>query len=76
MIFRGSVYGVLGGMMPPNFVKMFASDIYTDIKNIGIVNLGVQKFDFGGFILSGSPGGWHPQIMAKYLSVVSVDIKK
>ena len=60
----------------PNSVKIFASEIFTDIKNTGIVNLVVQKLDFWGSILGGSPGGWHPQTMSKYLCVVSVDIEK
>ena len=41
----------------PNFFKIFASEISTDIKNTSIVNLVVQKFDFGGSTLEGSPGG-------------------
>ena len=49
-------------MVPPNSVKMFASEISTDIKNTGIVILVVQKLIFGG-----SRG--HPQTMSKYLSV-------
>ena len=69
--------GSLGGGSTPNSVKIFASEICTDIKNTGIVNLVQQKLDFwvppwgvrGG-------GGWHPHTTAKYLSVVSVDIKK
>ena len=64
-----------GGVVPPNSVKIFASEICTDIKNAGIVKLVVQKFDFFGSTLGGFPGGWHPQIMSKYLCVVSVDIK-
>ena len=63
-------------MVPPNSVKIFASEISTDIKNTGIVNLVVQKPDFRGSILGGSAGGLHPQTMSKYLSVVSVDIEK
>ena len=57
----------------PNSVKIFASEITTDIKNTGFVNLVVQKLDFWGSILGGSAWGWHPQTMSKYLSVVSVN---
>ena len=35
-------------MEPPNSVEIFASEISTDMKNTGIVNLVVQKFDFWG----------------------------
>ena len=56
MIFRGSVWGVLGGVAPQNSVKIFASKISNDIKNTGIVNLVVQRFDSGGSISRGSPG--------------------
>ena len=59
----------------PNSVKIFASEISTNIKNTDIVSLVVKKFDFWGSTLWG-PGGWHSQTMSKYLSVVSVDIKK
>ena len=69
-MFRVSVWGVAVGVVPPNFVKMFASEICTDMKNTGIGNLVVQKFDFWGSILGGvSEGKWHPQTMLKYLSV-------
>ena len=44
-------------MVPKNSVKMFASEISTDIKNTSIVNLVVQKFDFGGSTLGGPRGG-------------------
>ena len=64
-----------GGGVPPTSVKIFASEISTDIKNTGIVSLVVQKFDFWGSTLAGSPRGWHPQTMSQYLSIVSVDIK-
>ena len=67
---------VLKGMVFPNYVKIFASEICTDIKNPGIVNLVVQKFGFGGSTLGGSPGGCPYQTMWKYLSVVFFDIKK
>ena len=40
-------------MVPPNSVKIFASDISTDIKNTSIVNLVMQKLDFWGSILGG-----------------------
>ena len=72
-MFKGSVWG---WVVPPNSVKIFASDISTDIKNTSIVNLVVRKLDFWGSILGGSAGGWHPQTMSKYLSVVFVDIEK
>ena len=51
----------LGGPLgvPPNSVKMFAPEISTDIKNTGIVNLAVQKFDFWGSTL-GVPRGVVP----------------
>ena len=63
-------------MVPSNSVKIFHSEICTDIKNTSIVSLVVQKVDFWGSTLGGSPGGGgHPQIMSKYLSVVSADIK-
>ena len=58
-------------MVPPNPVKMFASEVSTDVKNTSIVNVVVQKFGFWGASLRG-----HPQTMSKYLSVVSVDIEK
>ena len=44
-------------LVPPNSVKMFASELSIDIKNTGIVNLVVQNFDFWESILGGSPGG-------------------
>ena len=72
-MFKGSVWG---GVVPSNSVKMFATDISTDIKNTSIVNLVVQKLDFWGSTLGGVPGERHPQTMSKYLSVVSVDIEK
>ena len=40
-------------MVPSNSVKMFASEIFSDMINTGIVNLVVQKFDFWGSILGG-----------------------
>ena len=43
--FTGSVWE---GVVPPNSVKTFASEISTEIKNTGMVNLVVQKFDLGG----------------------------
>ena len=67
-MFKGSVWG---WVVPPNSVKIFASEISTDIKNTSIVNLVLQKLDFWG-----SAGGWHLQTKSKYLSVVSVDIEK
>ena len=44
-------------MVPPNSVKMFASELSTDIKNTHIVNLVVQKFNFWGSTLGEGPGG-------------------
>ena len=73
LMFKGSVWRCV---VPPNSVKIFSSDISTDIKNTSIVNLVVQKLDFWGSILEGSAGGWHPQTMSKYLSVVSVGFEK
>ena len=73
-MFEGSVWR---WVVPQNSVKIFASDISTDIKNTSIVNLVMQKFDFWGSILGGGPRGrWHPQTMSKYLSVVTVYIEK
>ena len=43
-------------MVHPNSVKMFASEICNDMKNTGIVNLVVQKFDFWGSTLRGFRG--------------------
>ena len=43
-------------MVPPNSVKMFASEICNDMKNTGMVNLVVQKLDFWGFTLGGFRG--------------------
>ena len=57
LIFRASVYGVLGGVIPPNSVKLIASEISTDIKNTGIVSLVVKKLDFGGSTLGAPRGG-------------------
>ena len=75
-MFRGSIWGFLKGV-PPNSVKMFASEICTDIKNTSIVNLVVQKFDFGeGPLCGGSEGKKHPQAMSKYLSVKYLLISK
>ena len=36
----------------------------------------VKKFVFGGVHLGGSPGGWYPQIMSKYLSLKYLLISK
>ena len=44
----------LGEVVPSNSVKTFASEICTDIKNTGIVNLVMQKFDFWGSTLGGT----------------------
>ena len=44
-------------MVPPNSVKMFASELSTDIKNTGIVSLVVQKFDIGEVHFGGVPRG-------------------
>ena len=44
-------------VVPPNSVKMFASEVSTDIKNKGIVSLVVQKFVFWGSTLGASLGG-------------------
>ena len=43
-------------MVPPNSVKMFASQICNDTKNTAIVNLVVQKCDFWGSTLGGFQG--------------------
>ena len=53
LIFRESVWGVLGRVVPLNSVKVFASEISTDIKNTGIVSLVVKKNWFLGVHL-----GW------------------
>ena len=45
------------GVIPPNSVKIFASEISTDIKNTGIVSLVVKKFDFWGSTLGGPRRG-------------------
>ena len=76
-MFRRSVYGVLGGMVPPNSVKIFASEISTDIKNTGIVNLVVQQFAFWGPPWGGPPGGGTLKVWQKIcLLYLSVHIKK
>ena len=54
-MFRGSFGGVVG-VLPLNSVKMFASEICTDMKNTGIVNLVLQKLDFWGSALGGFRG--------------------
>ena len=36
----------------------------------------VKKLAFGGVHLGGSPGGWYPQIMSKYLSLKYLLISK
>ena len=57
-MFRMSVWGVLGkrGVVLPNSVKIFASEISTDMKNTGIVNLVEKKFDFWRSTLGGFRG--------------------
>ena len=76
MIVRGLVWGVVGGWYPQNLVKMFAYEICSDMKNTDIVNLVVQKFDFGGPLWGGSEGKWPSQIMLKYLCVKYLLISK
>ena len=56
-------------MVPPNSVKMFAYEICNDMKNTGIVNLVVQKFDFWGSTMKGFRGEVAPSNMLKYLCV-------
>ena len=46
----------MGGIPRLDSVKIFASDMSTDIKNTSIVNLVAQKFGFLGSTL----GGWGP----------------
>ena len=53
-MFKGSIWEVLEGGTP-NCVKMFASEVSTDIKNKDMVSLVVQKLDFWG-----SPRGMVP----------------
>ena len=69
-------FGTFGERVPPNYVKIFAYEKSSDIKNTGIVSLVVQKFDFGGSTLGGPWGWWPPQTISKFLSIVSLDIKK
>ena len=36
LIFEESIWGLLGGVVPPNYIKLFVSQISTDV-NIAIV---------------------------------------
>ena len=47
-VFGGSIWGGPGGVVPPNYVKIFVSQISTDIKKTGTLAWAVQKFDFLG----------------------------
>ena len=64
-------------MVPPNSVKMFASEICNDVKNTGIVNLVGQKIDFWESTFGGFRG---EEASSNYFEIfvclVSVDIKQ
>ena len=60
-VFGGSIWGVPGGVVPPNYVKIFVSQISTDIKKTGTLAWAVQKFDFLGPHFGGVPGGVAPK---------------
>ena len=59
----------------PNYVKIFVYKISTVIKKHWLPKLSGSKNCIWGSIL-GVPGGWHPLIMSKYLSVMYQLISK
>ena len=66
-------FGSLGGRVPSISVN-FLSLKYLLISKKRSLRSNRPKIDFCGVHL-GIFGGWHPQTMSKYLSVVSVDMK-
>ena len=56
--------------------KIFASLIFTDIKNTGIVNLVAQRTDFGGPLCGGPRGGGTPKVCRNMCLLSICDIKK
>ena len=73
LAFGGSIWGgPWGDVVPPNYVKIFVSQISTDIKKNWHPSLSRSKIWFFG----GSPGGWYPQTMSKYFSLKYLLISK
>ena len=65
--------GVPEGVVPPNSVKIFVSQISTDNKKNWHPRLSRSKICFfGGF----PGGGWYPQTMSKYFSLKYLLISK
>ena len=76
LIFGGSVWGVPRRVASPNYVKIFVCYISADIIKHWHSKLSCSKNWFLGGPFGGSPGGWHPQTMSKYLSVKYLLISK
>ena len=74
----GPFGGVPGGVVPPNYVKIFVSQISTDIKKNWHPSLSCSKNWFFGAPFWGGPrgGGWYPQTMSKYFSLKYLLISK
>ena len=56
-VFGGSIWGVPGGVVPPNYVKIFVSQISTDIKKNWHPSLSRSKIWFFGAPFRGGPRG-------------------
>ena len=50
-----------GGVVAPNYVRIFASKLLLMSKYTGTINQVIKKFGFWGSILGG-PWGWHPKL--------------
>ena len=74
--FWGSIWGGPWWGGTPNYVKISVCYISADIKTRLAPKLSYSKNWFLGVHLGGSPGGWHPQTMSKYLSVKYLLISK
>ena len=55
-------------MVLPNSVKIFASEICSNIKNTGIVISSSKNLIFGRPLSGVSERKWHPQTMSNFLS--------
>ena len=62
-------------MVPPNYVKIFVSEISADIKTNWHPKSSLSKIDFWGSIW-GIPKGVAPPTMSKYLLVKYLLISK
>ena len=76
LIFGGSIWGVLGGVAPPNYVKIFVCQIFADITKYWHSSLGCSKMILGGPFGGISRGVAPPKYVKIIVCWISADIIK